>query len=149
MSKPSKFIQASYDRSDSIGKEWFIDYIVKKGHSIVSEEENYNHDVITKKDGVTYYFELEMVTYNPFTTVDTHKYPKVSFLGRKKRLHGIHPYHYVKICRETKWAVTCQSEDIFKDEYLVEIEIDSKERKGLDTFYRVPKYKCKFFDLKH
>jgi len=142
-----KFNQGSYNNSDKYAKDLFIKYITKKGHIIISKEENYDHDVITEKDGIKYYFELETKSRYPFTTIETFNFNSVSFLGRKKRLHLKNKFHYIIICRETEWALTCYSEDIFKNEYIENLNINTPNRKGKDQMYRVPKNKCKFFNI--
>ena len=142
-----KFNQGSYNHSDQYAKDLFIQYITNKGHTIISEEENYNHDIITNKDNITYYFELETKSRYPFTSIDTFPFNSVSFLGRKKRLHLKNKFHYIIICRETEWAVTCSSENIFKDEYLENLNINTPNRKGKDQMFRVPKEKCIFFNI--
>jgi hypothetical protein len=142
-----KFNQGSYNHSDKYAKDLFINYITKKGHTIINKKENYDHDVITKKDNIIYYFELETKSKYPFTTIETFKFNSVSFLGRKKRLHLKNKFHYIIICRETEWAITCNSEDIFKTEYIENLNINTPNRKGKDQMYRVPKDKCKFFNI--
>lgn len=142
-----KFNQGLYNHSDKYAKDLFINYITKKGHTIINKKENYDHDVITKKDNIIYYFELETKSKYPFTTIETFKFNSVSFLGRKKRLHLKNKFHYIIICRETEWAITCNSEDIFKTEYIENLNINTPNRKGKDQMYRVPKDKCKFFNI--
>tara|TARA_R110000803_G_scaffold176227_1_gene238706 strand:- start:91 stop:540 length:450 start_codon:yes stop_codon:yes gene_type:complete len=146
--KARKFSQGSYDHSDKYAKDLFINYICKKGHTIVSEEENYDHDIITEKDDIKYYFELETKSRYPFTSRETFKFNSVSFLGRKKRLHLKNRFHYIIICRETEFALTCDSEDIFKDEYIENLFVNTLNRNGKDQMYRVPKEKCIFFNIK-
>ena len=94
-----------------------------------------------------FFFELETKSKYPFTTMDTFPFDSVSFLGRKKRLHLKNKFHYIIICRETEWAVTCESQDIFKEEYLESLNINTPNRKGKDQMYRVPKAKCIFFNI--
>lgn len=142
-----KFNQGSYNHSDKYAKDLFIKYITKKGHTIISKEENYDHDVITNKDNKTYYFELETKSKYPFTSINTFPFNSVSFLGRKKRLHLKNKFHYIIICRETEWAITCNSKDIFKDEYIENLNINTQNRKGKDQMYRVPKEECIFFNI--
>ena len=71
----------------------------------------------------------------------------VSFLSRKKRLHEIEPFIYVIICRETEYALACSSTEIFKDDFVEELNLTHHERRGKDVFYRVPKEKCYFFKV--
>tara|TARA_R110002020_G_scaffold306030_1_gene521997 strand:- start:56 stop:520 length:465 start_codon:yes stop_codon:yes gene_type:complete len=142
-----KFNQGSYNHSDKYAKDLFIKYILNKGHKIYDSEENYNHDIITIKNNNKYYFELETKSNYPFTTYDTFPFNSVSFLGRKERLHKIQEFHYIIICRETEWAVCCNSKKIFKKQYLENLDINTLNRKGKDQMFRVPKYKCNFFNL--
>lgn len=143
-----KFNQDSYNTNDGYAKSLFIEFIKDNGHHLVSEVETYNHDIVTMKDGVTYFFELEVKRNYPFTDQESYKFDTVSFLGRKKRLHLIQPFYYVIICKETEWFVMCESNVIFKDEYIEELTINTTDRKGKDQMYRVPKDKCKFYNIK-
>jgi len=142
-----KFNQKSYDNNDKFAKDKFIEFISSRGHTIFSSEENFDHDIVTEKDGIKYYFELEVKRNYPFTSKNTYKFDTVSFLGRKKRLHLKQRFHYIIICIETEWAVSCDSEDIFLDEYVENLNIDTEDRSGRDQMYRVPKESCKFFNI--
>lgn len=42
----------------------------------------------------------------------------------------------------------CNSKKIYKEKYKEDLNIDSAERKGVDTFYRVPKEKCFWYKIK-
>ena len=142
-----KFNQTSYDNNDGFAKEKFIKFISSRGHKIVSSEENFDHDIVTDLGGVKHYFELEVKRNYPFTSIETYKFDTVSFLGRKKRLHDKHKFVYVIICIETEWAVCCESENIFLDDYIENLNIQTEDRNGRDQMYRVPKENCKFFDI--
>jgi hypothetical protein len=143
-----KFSQKSYKDNDSLAKDLFSKYITnKRGHNIIKAEEDFLHDIVTEKGGVKYYFELEMKRNYPFTSRRDYKFSSVSFLGRKKRLHDKHPFHYIIICYETGCAVSCSSEKIYKKEYIEELNISKYERNGDDLFFRVPKDECYFFNL--
>jgi hypothetical protein len=142
-----KFNQNSYDTNDDYAKQKFISFIRKRGHDVVKDKENYDHDIITEKDGVRYYFELEVKRNYPFKTRDTYIFDTVSFLGRKKRLHDNHPFYYIIICIETEWAVCCDSNRIFKDNYIENIEINTQDRNGNDQMFRVPREECLFFNI--
>lgn len=147
MYEARNFSQKSYDDNDSYAKEKFIKFLEKRGYTITSSEENYEHDVVAEKEGVTHYFELEVKRNYPFTTSDSFKFATVSFCGRKERLHKIHKFHYVIICYETGYAVTATSDEIFKEEYREDIELNTYDRRGKDSFRRVPKNVCKFFNI--
>ena len=113
-----KFNQESYNKNDGYAKNKFINFIESRGHVVLNSEENFDHDIITEKNGLKYHFELEVKRNYPFTSKKTYKFNTVSFLGRKKRLHLKHNFHYIIICIETEWAVYCGSEDIFIDDIL-------------------------------
>lgn len=142
-----KFNQKSYNENDEEAKKIFKNYIIKKGHKIINDKENFYHDIVTEKNGKLFYFEVEIKRNYSFTVRESFKFPTVSFLGRKERLHKIHEYKYIIICKETNWAVGCDSKDIFKEEYVEFRHINTSDRKGLDKLYRVPRDICKFFDL--
>jgi hypothetical protein len=145
-----KFSKKSYNTNDQYAKDIFINFITKKRkHKMISEEENYEHDIVTEKNGKLFYWEVEVKRNYPFTNENDFKFPSVSFLARKKRLHNIHEFKYIIICYETDYAVGCDSKDIFNDEYAENFSISSYDRKGYDEFYRVPKNKCKFFKIKN
>lgn len=145
--KARTFVQESYDDSDALAKDKMTQYLIRRGHTILSSEENFEHDIITKKDGMTHYFEVEVKTNYVFVSKDTFVFKTVSFLGRKLRLHDIHPFHYVIMCRETEYAVTCPSFVIFNPEYIETLTIETEHRSGLDQMYRVPKGLCTFFNI--
>lgn len=138
-----KFNLESYKENDEWGKDILKSFLIRRGHTIKNDKENYKHDIETTTD----IFEVEVKIGYPFNDRKSFKFDTVSFLGRKKRLHDIEPFHYVIICKETKCAITCQSTEIFKERYKHEIKVNSKDRKGKDLVYRVPIEKCKFFNL--
>lgn len=140
-----KFNKNSYAENDNFAKNLFIEYIKKMGHNIINTNENFEHDIITEKNGLKYFFETEVKIGYPFELKESFKFNTVSFLGRKKRLHDINPFFYVIICKETKYALCSHSNIIFKDEYFENVYVNSKDRKGNDGMYRVPLDKCKFF----
>ena len=49
--KPHKFIQKSYNRSDTFAKDIFIKYAEFFDHKIIKKKEDYGMDVITFKAG--------------------------------------------------------------------------------------------------
>jgi hypothetical protein len=142
-----KFNQDAYDSHDGRAKVLFSDFLERHGHTIIKSHEDYDHDIVTDKDGETFYFELEVKLRYPFTNSKSFRFGTVSFLGRKKRLHMDKPFFYVIICDETNWALVCKSEEIFKDNYLENVMVSSVGRSGADQMYRVPKNKCTFFNL--
>jgi len=142
------FDKEDYNQNDEWGKKIFIDFLLKKGHKIISSKEDYNHDIISTFNDEVFYFEIEVKIGYPFNGRKSFKFDSVSFLGRKKRLHNINSFYYIIICKETNSAISCFSNDIFNDEYKTLLNIDKRNRVGMDEMYRVPKNKCKFFKVK-
>ena len=147
MMNPRTFSQSSYDKNDNYAKTKIIPFLENRGHQVVCDEETYKHDLITIKDGKEYYFEFEVKRNYPFTSVQDYKFTTVSFTGRKQRLHNIEPFFYMILCFETNTIVFCHSSEIYKDNNIVVLNLKKRDRKGIDTFYRVDKYKCTFVNL--
>ena len=142
-----KFSKKSYDENDEYAKKKISNFLIKRGHKIIQDKEDYNHDLVTKKDNVTFYFEFEVKRNYPFINEKDYKFNTVSFLGRKIRLHNIKPYYYMILCYETDSVVFCYSNDIFKNDYKEVLSLNKYNRKGADEMYRVPIDKCSFFNL--
>ncbi len=142
-----KFSQKSYNENDEYAKNKISKYLIERGHKIIQDKENYNHDLITKKNGVMFYFEFEVKRNYSFTKKEDYRFDSVSFLGRKVRLHNIKPYYYMILCYETDSVVFCHSSEIFKNEYKETLKLNKYNRKGNDEMYRVPIDKCNFFKL--
>lgn len=143
--EPREFSKTAYNRSDEYVKSILKNYLICKGHTILKEEEDYNHDLVTMINGKKCYFEFEMKRNYPFTTKESYRFNTVSFLGRKERLHKIKPFYYFILCYETNHVVYCHSSEIFKDEYREKVSLNKYSRKGTDEMFRVPKSKCSFF----
>jgi len=56
------FNRALYEAYDSPARDALVSYLEAKGHTIVNNEENYNVDVVSQKDGYTYFNEAEVKT---------------------------------------------------------------------------------------
>ena len=147
MYKAREFNKRSYDENDEYAKNKISKYLISRGHEIIEYKENYNHDLVTKKNDKLFYFEFEVKRNYPFTKKENYPFSTVSFLGRKKRLHHIKPYFYLILCYETNCVVFCDSENIFKDKYKESLNLKTYNRKGKDVMYRVPINKCFFFSI--
>lgn len=143
-----KFNQTSYNENDKYAKNKIKKYLINRGHKILKEVEDYDHDLVTERDGKKFYFEFEVKRNYPFTGKDDYKFNSVSFLGRKLRLHLINPFYYCILCYETDFVVFCHSNDIFKEEYKQNLILKRHTRQGNDEMYRVPLKKCNFFCVK-
>ena len=54
------FSRALYQAYDQKAKDTLVDLLISKGHTIVNTEENYFVDVVSQKDGYTYFNEAEV-----------------------------------------------------------------------------------------
>lgn len=144
--KARQFLRSSYNKYDEYGKTQIIKHLIQKGHSIIKEKEDFKHDLITTRNGLKYFFEVEVKINYPFTCAKDFQFKTVSFLGRKKRLHKINPFWYIILCYETGCFLYCHSSKIFIIEFEETLILKDKNRKGLDKMYRVPINKCYFFE---
>lgn len=142
-----KFVQSSFDQNDPVGKDLLMEFLRSKGHETGENEDRYGIDIITKKDGIEYLWEVEMKSKRPWTSREDFQFDSVSFLYRKAKWQDT-PFWYVIICTETHAAIFCKSDIIFNENYKQTINIFTQDRKGEDTFYRVPKELCIFVDPK-
>jgi hypothetical protein len=142
-----KFSKCSYDQNDGYAKDKIKHFLTSRGHEVLEDEENYNHDLKTKKNGMVFFFEFEVKINYPFTSEEDYKFSTVSFLGRKIRLHNINPFYYLILCYETDYVVFCHSSKIFNEEYKESLTLNTHDRKGGDEMYRVPKEICGFFSI--
>lgn len=146
-SQAREFDKFLYYETDDKAKQIFKSHLESKGHIIIKDVEDYEHDLVSMKNGEIFYFELELSLAHKFEDEKSFKYPKVSFLGRKERLHKIQPFYYIIICPDTGMAVSAFSSDIYKDEFKVESYVNQPYRQGLDCFYRIPKNNARFFKI--
>ena len=56
------FSRADYEAYDSPARDALVSHLEAKGHTIVNNEENFNVDVVSQKDGYTYFNEAEVKT---------------------------------------------------------------------------------------
>ena len=56
------FSKALYDAYDKPARETLATYLESQGHTVVSNEEDYNVDLVTQKNGFTYFNEVEVKT---------------------------------------------------------------------------------------
>lgn len=138
-----KFNQKSFEDNDAIGKELLMAFLRSVGHNISENSDIYGIDFFSEYKDKKYYWEVEMKSKRPWTCKEDFPFASVSFLSRKEKW-AENPFWYVIICKETKAAIFCKSEIIFKENYKEKLYIKTNDRKGLDNFYRVPKELCIF-----
>ncbi len=56
------FSRALYEAYDSPARDALVSHLEAKGHTIVNNEENFNVDVVSQKNGYTYFNEVEVKT---------------------------------------------------------------------------------------
>ena len=56
------FSKALYEAYDAPARNALVSYLEGKGHTIINNQENYNVDVVSQKNGLTYYNEVEVKT---------------------------------------------------------------------------------------
>ena len=57
-----QFNRALYEAYDAPARDALVTYLESKGHTVVNNEESYNVDVVSQKNGLTYYNEAEVKT---------------------------------------------------------------------------------------
>jgi hypothetical protein len=82
------FSKALYEAYDSPARKALAAYLESNGHTVINNEENYNVDVVSQKNGLTYYNEVEVKTAwkGDWPTY----WVEVRLPERKKRLKGKH-----------------------------------------------------------
>ncbi len=144
MYRARDFNRKDYDKYDDVAKKLFLDHLLSKGYEIIRDEETFMHDIVAQKDNKVVYFEVEVKVGYPFTSEEDFPFGTVSFTGRKIRLHLMKPFFYVIMDLNSQSMVYCHSSLIYHEEYAQEITINSRNRKGLDKMYRIPKEICTF-----
>jgi hypothetical protein len=82
------FSRADYEAYDSPAREALVTYLEAKGHTIVSNEENFNVDVVSQKNGYTYFNEAEVKT--AWTSDWPVEWKEIRIPERKQRLLDKH-----------------------------------------------------------
>jgi len=80
----AKFDKDRYDLFDGKAKDALVSYLEQEGHSIKRVKENYYADVVSTKDGETFYSEAEVKT--PWEAEWPSEWEELRIPGRKARL---------------------------------------------------------------
>jgi len=80
----SKFNKERYDEFDGKAKNALVSYLEQQGHAIKRVKENYLADVVSTKDGETFYSEAEVKT--PWEKEWPTEWEELRIPGRKARL---------------------------------------------------------------
>jgi len=148
--KSVEFSPEQYERCNDFGISIIEDYLRSRDYIIhEKEEEDYDIDITSEKDGVIFKYEAEVKTRYSFTSKEDYRFDTVSFLGRKKKYHdnNAEGFYYCIVCAETKCILYCHSSKIYKESYKVVLNINTDYREGTDVFYLVPKEDCSFINI--
>ena len=133
-----KFSNALYKAYDQPAKEKLISFLKSKGHTILSDKEDYNVDVVSEKNGYTYFNEAEVkVAWDKDwpTTWEEIRIPE-----RKKRLldmyegqNGVLNFYVFKQDLSQAWRIkdTLMSKDSLR-------EARGRNIKKGEKFFHIP-----------
>ena len=129
------FNRALYQAYDKKAKDTLIDLLESKGHTIVNTEENYHVDVVSQKDGYTYFNEAEVKV--AWTEDWPTHWEEIRIPERKKKLLSKHKGNLTfYIFREDMQQAWCIDSSLLTDDKLKEAR-GRNIMKG-EQFYHVP-----------
>ena len=132
------FSKKLYETYDNAAKEKLIKFLSNNGHTILSDKEDYNADVVSEKDGITYYNEAEVKV--AWTNDWPSHWAEIRIPERKKRLvkmyaeqNGVLNFYVFRKDMKQAWRIkdTCLTEESLaeaKGKYI---------RKG-EKFFHIP-----------
>jgi len=139
------FSKALYEAYDEPARKALAGYLSSHGHTIINNEENYNVDVVSEKNGLTYYNEAEVKTAWKGDW-PTH-WAEVRLPERKKRLKekhkdGVLNFYIFRPDFKQAWRI---KDTLLTDESL-------KEAKGRyivkgEKFFHIPYTKAELVTL--
>ena len=132
------FSKKLYETYDNAAKEKLIKFLSNNGLTILSDKEDYNADVVSEKDGITYYNEAEVKV--AWTNDWPSHWAEIRIPERKKRLvkmyaeqNGVLNFYVFRKDMKQAWRIkdTCLTEESLaeaKGKYI---------RKG-EKFFHIP-----------
>jgi len=132
------FSKKLYETYDNAAKEKLISFLELNGHTILNNKEDYNADVVSEKDGLTYYNEAEVKV--AWTNDWPSHWAEIRIPERKKRLvkmyaeqNGVLNFYVFRKDMKQAWRIkdTCLTEESLaeaKGKYI---------RKG-EKFFHIP-----------
>ena len=132
------FSNKLYETYDKAAKEKLIKFLSNNGLTILSDKEDYNADVVSEKDGITYYNEAEVKV--AWTNDWPSHWAEIRIPERKKRLvkmyaeqNGVLNFYVFRKDMKQAWRIkdTCLTEESLaeaKGKYI---------RKG-EKFFHIP-----------
>ena len=128
------FSQKLYGKFDSVAKDALISHLIGEGHALVDSTESYDADVVTEKDGVTYYSEAEVKTAWKGSW-PTH-WAEIRIPERKKKLLDKHGNLKFYIFSDTMQQCWCIDSSLLTDDKLREAR--GRNIYNGEQFYHVP-----------
>jgi len=140
----SKSLYEAYDRK---AKESLVSYLSNKGHEIVNDKEDFNVDVVSKKNGYTYFNEAEVkVAWKGDWPTD---WREIRIPARKRRLvekykdeNGVLNFYVFNEDLTKAWRI--------KDTLMTDETIREAKGKNIwkgETFFHIPYEKAELIEL--
>ncbi len=147
MSVRKQFSRALYEAYDEPARTALVKHLEDRGHTIVNNEENYNVDVVSQKNGLTYFNEAEVKTAWK-TDWPTHwaeiRIPerKQRLLDKHKGVNGVLNFYVFRADLKQAWRI--------KDTLLTQESL--REAKGRfiqkgEQFFHIPFTKATLVNL--
>ena len=136
-----RFRPSSYRQNDNLAKETIISCLEKKGHTLVTREEDYSFDITSTRGDNTYYSEVEVKIqwrgdWNPAWTEIRIPYRKHKLLNKFKALEDSNAYLHFYVLRgdcDYTWRI---SSDLLQQAEVKEAQGFRIERG--EYFFHVP-----------
>jgi len=143
------FQKEVYDKVDGPSKEALIKYLQSEGHTIVSKKEDYYADVVSEKDGVTYFHEAERKAQwkEEWPTY----WSEIRIPGRKRRLiekykHQLENLYFYVFNKHYNKAWKIQGTQMI-DAIIKEATGPTYRIPKGETFYHIPYQEAQIVDI--
>jgi hypothetical protein len=141
------FSKSLYEAYDQKAKESLVSYLSNKGHEIVNDKEDFNVDVVSKKNGYTYFNEAEVkVAWKGDWPTD---WREIRIPARKRRLvekykdeNGVLNFYVFNEDLTKAWRI--------KDTLMTDETIREAKGKNIwkgETFFHIPYEKAELIEL--
>tara|TARA_A100000172_G_scaffold69036_1_gene48961 strand:- start:566 stop:1012 length:447 start_codon:yes stop_codon:yes gene_type:complete len=141
------FSKTWYNVFDEKAKEALVGHLKEKGHQVVSTVEDYNVDVVTQKDGYTYFNEAEVKT--AWTGDWPTHWAEIRIPSRKRRLiekykekNGVLNFYVFDKDLKKAWRI--------KDTLMTDDRIKEAKGKNIwkgETFFHIPYTEAELVEL--
>tara|TARA_R110002073_G_scaffold266176_1_gene429158 strand:- start:240 stop:677 length:438 start_codon:yes stop_codon:yes gene_type:complete len=128
------FSRNLYAKYDEVAKQTLISHLTGEWHELVDSTESYDADVVTQKDGVTYYSEAEVKT--AWTGDWPTSWSEIRILERKKKLLSKHGNLQFYIFSKNMDKCWCIDSSLLTDDKLREAY--GRNIYAGEQFYHVP-----------